>query len=63
MAYRDLKHELLAVVCGLEGVEDRGQLVSEELDCREKVSILSVGDSQSSTLVRKVCTDHLRRHQ
>jgi hypothetical protein len=31
--YRDLQHEPLAIVIGLEGVEDRRELVGIEFDC------------------------------
>lgn len=34
IAYRDLEHELLAIVVGLKGVENGGELLGVELDCR-----------------------------
>jgi len=33
LAYRDLKHELLAIVLGLKGVENGRELLGVELDC------------------------------
>lgn len=48
MTYRNLEHELLAVVCGCQGVQDRGELVSVELDCEGKINIGFVELSQSS---------------
>jgi hypothetical protein len=38
IAYSDLKDELLATVLGLEGVENRWELVGIELDCRTGIS-------------------------
>jgi hypothetical protein len=34
LAYRDLEDELLAIVDGLKGVENGGELLGIELDCR-----------------------------
>ena len=36
MAYRDLEDELLAIVDGLKGVENGGELLGIELDCRRR---------------------------
>ena len=33
VTYRDLKDELLAIVFGLEGIENRRKLVGIEFDC------------------------------
>lgn len=35
VTYGNLEHELLVVVGGLEGVQNRGQLGSVEFDCSE----------------------------
>ncbi len=36
LAYRDLEDELLAIVDGLKGVENGGELLGIELDCRRR---------------------------
>lgn len=36
-AYRDLKNQLLAIVVGLKGIENGGELLGVELDCRRQV--------------------------
>lgn len=47
LAYRDLEHELLAIVGGLKGVENGGELLGIELDCRLASAYLSCDDVES----------------
>lgn len=48
LAYRDLEHELLAIVVGLKGVENGRELVGVELDCRRRQLCATRGSRQQA---------------
>lgn len=62
VTYGDLEHELGAVVGGLKGVQNWGQLVGVELDC-EGVSEESSGGPEALLELRVALTDRRRRHR
>jgi hypothetical protein len=46
LTYRDLKDELLTTIVGLEGVKNRGKLVSIEFYCKNIVSIANASRTE-----------------
>jgi len=50
LAYRDLEDELLAIVGGLKGVENGGELLGIELDCRRR-QLNATGSSAQGRVV------------
>lgn len=57
LAYRDLEHELLAIVLRLESVQDRRQLLRVELDCGYRVSDYTASARRVLLFFSQCCGD------